>query len=139
MTTLGIGLVGGTLYNITLNEGTSLTSASSAALIMATAPVWGMLIAAGFGVEPLKATTLIGAGVSLVGAPAAIGFATYFTILFSIPAATVATVPNWPGRRSMGTRLVARIGLRNRETVWVVAHEQRMSESQKATLAQRRV
>ena len=34
---------------------------------MATAPVWGMLIAAAFGVEPLKATTLIGAGVSLVG------------------------------------------------------------------------
>jgi drug/metabolite transporter (DMT)-like permease len=67
LTTLGIGLVGGTLYNITLNEGTSLTSASSAALIMATAPVWGMLLAAGFGVEPLRATTLIGAGVSLVG------------------------------------------------------------------------
>nr|MDQ3835274.1 DMT family transporter [Actinomycetota bacterium] len=55
------------LYNITLNEGTSLTSASSAALIMATAPVWGMLIAAAFGVEPLRATTLIGAGVSLAG------------------------------------------------------------------------
>ncbi len=67
LTTLGIGLVGGTLYNITLNEGTSLTSASSAALIMATAPVWGMLIAAAFGVEPLRATTLIGAGVSLAG------------------------------------------------------------------------
>ena len=42
LTTLGIGLVGGTLYNIALNEGTSMTSASSAALIMATAPVWGM-------------------------------------------------------------------------------------------------
>jgi drug/metabolite transporter (DMT)-like permease len=67
LTTLGIGLVGGTLYNITLNEGTSLTSASSAALIMATAPVWGMFIAAGLGVEPLRAPTLIGAGVSLVG------------------------------------------------------------------------
>lgn len=67
LTTLGIGLVGGTLYNITLNEGTSMTSASSAALIMATSPVWGMLIAAGFGVEPLRATNLIGAGVSLVG------------------------------------------------------------------------
>ena len=67
LTTLGIGLVGGTLYNIALNEGTSMTSASSAALIMATSPVWGMLLAAGFGVEPLRATNVIGAVVSLVG------------------------------------------------------------------------
>jgi drug/metabolite transporter (DMT)-like permease len=67
LTTLGIGLVGGTLYNITLNEGTSMTSASNSALIMATSPVWGMLIAAGFGVEPLRATGVIGAVVSLVG------------------------------------------------------------------------
>jgi drug/metabolite transporter (DMT)-like permease len=67
LTTLGIGLVGGTLYNIALNEGTSITSASSAALIMATSPVWGMLLAAGFGVEPLRATNVIGAVVSLVG------------------------------------------------------------------------
>jgi hypothetical protein len=71
--------------------------------------------------------------------PAPIGFATYFTILFSTPAARDAIVPGWPGRNEMGTELVARIGLRNRETVWLVVHEQRMSESQKATLAQRRV
>jgi drug/metabolite transporter (DMT)-like permease len=67
LTTLGIGLIGGILYNVTPNEGTSMTSASSAALNMATAPVWGMLIAAGFGVEPLRATGIIGAVVSLVG------------------------------------------------------------------------
>jgi drug/metabolite transporter (DMT)-like permease len=67
LTTLGIGLVGGTLYNITLNEGTSMTSASNSALIMATSPVWGILLAAGFGVEPLRATNVIGAVVSLVG------------------------------------------------------------------------
>jgi drug/metabolite transporter (DMT)-like permease len=67
LTTLGIGLVGGTLYNIALNEGTSMTSASNAALIMATSPVWGMLLAAGFGVEPLRATNVIGAVVSIVG------------------------------------------------------------------------
>jgi drug/metabolite transporter (DMT)-like permease len=67
LTTLGIGLIGGTLYNVTLTEGTSMTSASSAALIMATSPVWGMLLAAGFGVEPLRATNVIGAVVSLVG------------------------------------------------------------------------
>ena len=67
LTTLGIGLIGGTLYNIALNEGTSRTSASSAALIMATAPVWGMLFAAAFGVEPLRKTSVIGALVSLLG------------------------------------------------------------------------
>jgi drug/metabolite transporter (DMT)-like permease len=67
LTTLGIGLIGGTLYNVTLTEGTSMTSASSAALIMATSPVWGILLAAGFGVEPLRATNVIGAVVSLVG------------------------------------------------------------------------
>jgi O-acetylserine/cysteine efflux transporter len=67
LTTLGIGLIGGTLYNVTLTEGTSMTSASNAALIMATSPVWGMLLAAGLGVEPLRATNVIGAVVSLVG------------------------------------------------------------------------
>jgi drug/metabolite transporter (DMT)-like permease len=67
LTSLGIGLIGGTLYNVALTEGTSMTSASNAALIMATSPVWGMLLAAGLGVEPLRATNVIGAVVSLVG------------------------------------------------------------------------
>ncbi len=67
LTTLGLGLIGGTLYNVALNEGTSRTSASSAALIMATAPVWGMLFAAAFGVERLRAMNVIGALVSLLG------------------------------------------------------------------------
>jgi drug/metabolite transporter (DMT)-like permease len=67
LTTLGIGLLGGALFNAALNEGMRLTSASNSALIMATAPVWGMLLAAGFGVEQLKATNIIGAGISLAG------------------------------------------------------------------------
>lgn len=67
------------------------------------------------------------------------GSITHFTVLFTSSRATAATLPCWPGRRSMGTKLVSRIGLPNGETVWVVAHEQRMSESQRATLAQRRV
>jgi drug/metabolite transporter (DMT)-like permease len=67
LTTLGIGLIGGTLYNVALTEGTSMTSASNASLIMATSTVWGMLLAAGLGVEPLRATNVIGAVVSLVG------------------------------------------------------------------------
>ena len=39
LTSLGLGLIGGTVFNAALNEGTRLTSASNAALIMATAPV----------------------------------------------------------------------------------------------------
>ena len=64
---LGIGLVGGTLFNAALNEGMSLTSASSSALIMATAPIWGMFLAAALGVETLKLRGLLGAGISLLG------------------------------------------------------------------------
>lgn len=67
------------------------------------------------------------------------GSITYFTVLFTSPTTTAATLPGWPGRRRMGTRLVSRIGLPNGETVWVVTHEERMSESQRATLARRRV
>jgi drug/metabolite transporter (DMT)-like permease len=67
LTALGIGLFGGVIFNAALNEGMRLTTASNSALIMATAPVWGMLLAAGFGVEPLKATNIIGAGISLAG------------------------------------------------------------------------
>ncbi len=66
------------------------------------------------------------------------GSITYFTVLFTSQATTAAT-SSWPGRRSMGTGLVSRIGLPNGETVWVVTHEERMSESQRATLARRRV
>jgi hypothetical protein len=64
---LGVGSDRGTLYNVALTEGTSMTSASNASLIMATSPVWGMLLAAGLSVEPLRATNVIGAVVSLVG------------------------------------------------------------------------
>jgi drug/metabolite transporter (DMT)-like permease len=64
---LGIGLVGGTLFNAALNEGMSLTSASNSALIMATAPIWGMFLAAALGVETLNIRSLLGAGISLLG------------------------------------------------------------------------
>ena len=73
LTTFGIGLIGGTLYNVTLTEGTSMTSASNAALIMATSPVWGMILAAGFGGERLRATSVIGAAVCLVGVVLVLG------------------------------------------------------------------
>jgi len=64
---LGIGLVGGTLFNAALIEGMRLTSASNSALIMATAPIWGMFLAAALGVETLKLRSLLGAGISLLG------------------------------------------------------------------------
>jgi drug/metabolite transporter (DMT)-like permease len=73
LTTLVIGLFGGAIFQATLNEGMRLTTASNSALIMATAPVWGMLLAAGFGVEPLKATNIIGAGISLAGVGLVLG------------------------------------------------------------------
>lgn len=77
---------------------------------------------------------------SIVRVPAApIGSATYFTIIFTTRGTTAATLPGWPGRRAMDTVLVGRIGLPTSETVWVVAHEQRLPEPQRATLAQRRV
>jgi drug/metabolite transporter (DMT)-like permease len=60
LTSLGLGLIGGTVFNAALNEGTRLTSASNAALIMATAPVWGMLLAAGLKVESLRKSSVVG-------------------------------------------------------------------------------
>ncbi len=70
---LGIGLVGGTLFNAALNEGMRLTSASNSALIMATAPVWGMLLAAALKVERLTAMGILGACVSLLGVGLVLG------------------------------------------------------------------
>jgi drug/metabolite transporter (DMT)-like permease len=64
---LWIGLIGGTLFNAALNEGMRLTSASNSALIMATAPIWGMFLAAALGVETLRMWNLLGAGISLLG------------------------------------------------------------------------
>jgi drug/metabolite transporter (DMT)-like permease len=73
LTSLGLGLIGGTVFNAALNEGTRLTSASNAALIMATAPVWGMLLAAGLKVESLRKTSVVGALVSLLGVVLVLG------------------------------------------------------------------
>jgi drug/metabolite transporter (DMT)-like permease len=73
VTTFGIGIFGGTIFNAALNEGMRLTTASNSALIMATAPVWGMLLAAGLGVEQHKATNIIGAVISLAGVGLVLG------------------------------------------------------------------
>ncbi len=54
--------------------------------------------------------------------PAREGFATYFTVAFTIAVATAAIVPGWPGRDT-GSRLIWRADLPDTRTVWLVAHE----------------
>jgi hypothetical protein len=49
-------------------------------------------------------------------------YATHFTVLFTTAEVTAAT-SGWPGRRSMGTQLIWKAELPNRETVWLVALE----------------
>jgi hypothetical protein len=51
------------------------------------------------------------------------GYATHFTVLFTKPEVTAATLPGWPGRDAMGTRLIWKTELPNAETVWIVSHE----------------
>ena len=64
--------------------------------------------------------------------PAPSGLATCLTIFFITPAADI-------GRISSFAQSVGRIRLRNGESVWVLAHHQPMTESQKTTLARGRV
>jgi drug/metabolite transporter (DMT)-like permease len=71
LTLLGLGLVGVTLNQIGYTVGLSLTSGSNAALIFATAPVWGLVLGVGLGVEHTSVRALGGlclavAGVALV-------------------------------------------------------------------------
>jgi hypothetical protein len=63
-------------------------------------------------------------GKAVVWVPAApVGYATRFAVLFTKPEVTAATLPGWPGRDAMGTRLIWRTELPNAETVWVTSHE----------------
>jgi hypothetical protein len=57
------------------------------------------------------------------------GYATHFTVLFSSAEGTAATLPAWPTRTGMGSRLIADATLPNSQTVWLVAFEQEISES----------
>lgn len=63
-------------------------------------------------------------GKAVVWVPAAPeGYATHFTVLFTRPEATAATLPGWPGRKSMGTRFIWTHELPNGQSVWIVSHE----------------
>jgi hypothetical protein len=50
------------------------------------------------------------------------GYATNFTVMFTRPRATAATLPGWPGQYA-GTRFVWRKELPNGQCVWIVSHE----------------
>ena len=63
----GLGLVGVGLNNILFTHGVSMTSASNTALVVATAPLWGMLLAFVLGWERPKIQGLVGVGLALLG------------------------------------------------------------------------
>ncbi|HEX4992782.1 MAG TPA: DMT family transporter, partial [Rubrobacteraceae bacterium] len=63
----GLGLVGVALNNILFTQGVSMTSASNTALVVATAPLWGMLLAFVLGWERPKARGIVGVGLALLG------------------------------------------------------------------------
>jgi drug/metabolite transporter (DMT)-like permease len=63
----GLGLVGIALNNILFTNGVSMTSASNTALVVATAPLWGMLLAFVLGWERPKLKGIVGVGVALFG------------------------------------------------------------------------
>jgi len=63
----GVGLIGVAMNNVAFTLGVSMTSASNTALIVATAPLWGMLLAFVLGLERPKVRGMIGVGLALLG------------------------------------------------------------------------
>jgi drug/metabolite transporter (DMT)-like permease len=63
----GLGVVGVALNNIAFTFGVSMTSASNTALVVATAPLWGMLLGFVLGWERPKLKGLVGVGLALLG------------------------------------------------------------------------
>ena len=63
----GLGVVGVALNNIAFTFGVSMTSASNTALVVATAPLWGMLLGFVLGWERPKPKGLVGVGLALLG------------------------------------------------------------------------
>ncbi|MCA1688442.1 MAG: DMT family transporter, partial [Actinobacteria bacterium] len=63
----GLGLVGVALNNVAFTYGVSMTSASNTALVVATAPLWGMLLGFVLGWERPRLKGLIGVGLALLG------------------------------------------------------------------------
>jgi drug/metabolite transporter (DMT)-like permease len=63
----GLGVVGVAFNNIAFTFGVSMTSASNTALVVATAPLWGMLLGFVLGWERPKLKGLVGVGLALLG------------------------------------------------------------------------
>jgi drug/metabolite transporter (DMT)-like permease len=63
----GLGVVGVALNNVAFTFGVSVTSASNTALVVATAPLWGMLLGFVLGWERPKLKGLVGVGLALLG------------------------------------------------------------------------
>ena len=63
----GVGAIGVALNNVAFTFGVSMTSASDTALIVATAPLWGMLLGFLLGLERPKLQGLVGVGLALLG------------------------------------------------------------------------
>ena len=63
----GLGLVGVALNNVAFTFGVSMTSASNTALVVATAPLWGMLLGFVLGWERPNLKGLAGVGLALLG------------------------------------------------------------------------
>ena len=63
----GLGLVGVALNNVAFTFGVSMTSASNTALVVATAPLWGMLLGFVLGWERPNLKGMAGVGLALVG------------------------------------------------------------------------
>lgn len=64
---LGLGVVGITITQSVFTYGVSLTTAANTALIYATAPVWGMVLAAALGLEKPRLTGILGVALCLIG------------------------------------------------------------------------
>jgi drug/metabolite transporter (DMT)-like permease len=63
----GLGLVGVALNNAAFTFGVSMTSASNTSLVVATAPLWGMLLGFVLGWERPRLRGLLGVGLALLG------------------------------------------------------------------------
>ena len=63
----GLGLVGIAFNNLLFTHGVSITSASNSALVVATAPLWGMALAFVLGWERPKLKGIVGVGLALFG------------------------------------------------------------------------
>ncbi len=63
----GLGVIGIALNNVAFTFGVSMTSASNTALVVATAPLWGMLLGFVLGWERPSLKGMAGVGLALVG------------------------------------------------------------------------